>query len=217
MATKDKVAVVEEVVEVDYSKLTKDALLQAMGTAFETAKAGKDSAANLKLMGQLSKLYTKRDAEDEKVKKDTLLAELVKVTRETLIALKSSIDEMVEDGKLEGAEGVWFAYDLCEVVEAGINPSCRLVKSGRKATGAGESTGKSSYIPGLPPSAEMLKEVADQVYFAKDTPVDIDKKQYTMPAGMTYQEAYEFSTNGGWRNRVRMALGKATGLVGAKS
>ena len=125
------------------------------------------------------------------------------------------IDEMVEEGILDGAEGVWYAQDFGEIKAKGINPSCRLVKVSRKAggEGAGAGSGKSSYKSGLPASEELLKQVGDEVYFEGDTKVTIDKVEQTMPAGMTYREAYDFSQNGGWRNRVRMALGKKAGLI----
>ena len=49
--------------------------------------------------------------------------------------------------------------------------------------------------------------------FKVDAVVRIDKKDYTMAAGTTYTQAQAFSTNGGWRNRVRMTLAKELGLV----
>lgn len=210
MAKEDKVVVqpVQETEQaIDYSIMSMEQLLEAIGEAY------KAKPPQLKLMAQLSKLYTKKEGEAEKAKKDALLAELVAVTQETLASLTKTVDDMVEAGKLEGAEGIWFAYDFGAIREKGINPSCRLMKAGRKASGTGESSGKSSYVANPAKSADLLAQVGDNVYFAEDTAVTIDKVAQTMPAGMTFKEAYDFSTNGGWRNRVRMALLKEAGII----
>lgn len=204
MAKDKEVVTPEATVEVDYSTMSMDALLDAIGQAY----ASKD----MKLMGQLSKLYTKKEGEAEKSKKEALLAELIQVTQETAKAFSSLADSMVEAGKLEGAEGIWFAYDFGAIREKGINPSCRLVKGKRSSEGSGGS-GQSSYIANPAKSADLLSQVGNNVMFAEDTGVTIDKQEQTMPAGTTFKQAYEHSTNGGWRNRVRMALLKEAGII----
>lgn len=204
MAKADKVEDLTEVTEVDYSVMNKDQLLNAIGEAY--------ASKNMKLMGQLSKLYTKKEGEEEKAKKDALLAELISVTQETLATFHKLAEELEASGKLEGADGIWFAYDFGAIREKGINPSCRLVKSGRKASGEGGG-GKSSYIANPAKSADLLAQVGGSVMFAEDTSVTIDKVEQTMPAGTTFKEAYDYSTNGGWRNRVRMALLKEAGII----
>lgn len=202
---KDKV-VQPAVVEPDYSTMSLDDLQLAIGKAWE--------ARDMKLMGQLSKLYTKKEAEAEKARKDALVKELVQTTLTVSHRISALVDEIVEDGLLDGAEGVWYARDFGEIIQPGINPSCRLLKyQSHKAGDKGVSSGKSSYKAGLPSSEDMLKQVGDEVYLAVDTKVTIDKEEKVLPAGTTYREAYEFSTNGGWRNRVRMALGKKAGLI----
>lgn len=193
------------VVEVDYVSMSLDELQQAIGKAWEDK--------DMRLMGQLSKLFTKAEAQEAKDKKESLLAELVEFTKNVRLKLKAVVQEMVDAGEIPaGAEGIWYAQDFGEVEEVGINPSCRLVKSGKKAS-TGEGTATSSYKAGLPPTKEMLDRVGSEVYFEEDTTVTIDGKEEIMPAGTTYQEAYNFSTNGGWRNRVRMAVGKADGKL----
>ena len=200
-----EVVVPEAVVVVDYSTMSLEELQQAIGKAWEDK--------DMKLMGQLSKLYTKGEAEAEKTKRASLLQELIQTTQTVSQRITTLIDELVETGILDGAEGVWYAQDFGEIKEKGINPSCRLVKSRGGAKSEGGVSVKSSYKAGLPSSEDMLKQVGEEVYFEEDTTVTIDKVEQTMPAGMTYKEAYEFSTNGGWRNRVRMALGKKAGLI----
>lgn len=205
MAKDDEVAVVPETEAIDYSTKSKDELLELIGQAY--------SKKDMKLMAQLSKLYTKAEATEEKSKKDALLAELIAVTAETAEGINAFVESLVEAGKLEGADGVWFALDFGAIREKGINPSCKLIKSTRKATGEGTSTGKSSYVANPAKSAELLDKVGGNVMFSEETLVTIDKVEQTMPAGTTFKAAYDHSTNGGWRNRVRMALLKEAGII----
>ena len=195
----------EAVKEVDYSTMSMEELLEAIGKAY----ADKD----MKLMGQLSKLYTKKEAEAEKAKKEALHAELAKVTLETLADFTKLALELEESGKLDGADGIWFAYDFGAIREKGINPSCRLIKTARRSTGEGGGSGKSSYIANPAKSADLLAQVGENVMFEADTVCTIDKVEHTMPAGTSFKEAYDYSTNGGWRNRVRMALLKEAGII----
>ena len=211
MAKNDEVAeatadVTPETTEaIDYSTKSKDELLELIGQAY--------SKKDMKLMAQLSKLYTKAEAVEEKSKKDALLAELIAVTQKVGTGLAEFIDSMVDSKELEGAEGVWFAYDFGAIREKGINPSCKLIKSTRKAAGEGSSTGTSSYVANPAKSAELLEKVGGNVMFAEETLVTIDKVEQTIPAGTTFKAAYDHSTNGGWRNRVRMALLKEAGII----
>ena len=191
--------------EVDYSIMTKDQLFEALGAAYENK--------DFKLMGKLSGLVAKAEAAEAKEKKDALLAELVETTKTVRLRLKGVVDEMVEAGMLDGAEGIWYSQDFGEIEEVGINPACRLVKSGKKTSTGGGGEGKSSYVANPAKSADLLAQVGDNVMFADDTEVTINKESQTMLAGTTFKEAYEHSTNGGWRNRVRMALLKEAGLI----
>ena len=189
---------------VDYSAMTPTELLELIGAAFK--------AKDMKQMGQLSKLYTKAEAAVEKTKKDKLVEVLIETTSAALGMLSSIVDTMVEKGELDGAEGIWFAYDFGSIREQGINPSCKLIKTTRKV-GGGTSTGASSYIANPAKSADLLLKVGDHVMFAEDTNVTIDKQDQIMQTGVTFQQAYDHSTNGGWRNRVRMALLKEAGEI----
>ena len=194
-----------EVVVVDYSTMTKDQLFEELGRAYE--------AKDFKLMGKLSSLVAKAEQADEKAKKDALLAELVETTQMVTKALVKVIKGLIEEGKLDGAEGVFLAWDFGAVEEKGINPACRLVKSGRKPSEGGGGSGQSSYVANPAKSADLLAQVGDEVMFAEDTEVTIDKVKQLVPAGTTYRDAYDCSTNGGWRNRVRMALLKKAGII----
>ena len=192
-----------EVVETDYSKMTANQLMEVIGKSYE--------AKDFPLMKKLLTLHGTAEKAEEKSKKDALLAELVQTTLDVKARVTACIDQMLEEGILDGAEGVWYVRDFGEKEEVGINPACRLVKTGKKASSGG--TGASSYKAGLPPSEYMLKEVGEEVYFEDDTTVTIDKTEQVLEAGTTYRQAYAYSTNGGWRNRVRQALGRKTGRI----
>jgi hypothetical protein len=107
--------------------------------------------------------------------------------------------------ELDGVDGIWYAMDF-----GTTDSSIKLMKAKSASTGSTSTGGsKGSYVSGYPASEEMLKTVGDLVMFEAETPVVINKEAKTMPAGTTFNAAYAFSTNGGWRNRVRMAIGKA--------
>jgi hypothetical protein len=184
----------------DYDNMTQEELLQAIGAAFK--------AKDMKLMGTLSKLYSKKEAEAEKAKKEALQAELVKLTGEVKAKFDKLTNELKDSGLVDGADGIWYASDFGEIESA-----LRLTKSVRKATGEGGSSGKSSYVANPAKSADLIAQVGSHVMFAEDTLVTIDKVEQTMAAGTTFKEAYDYSTNGGWRNRVRMALLKEAGII----
>lgn len=201
----DTVDTVVETAAVDYTTMTYDQLMLEVGKAWE--------AKDMKLMGTLSRLATKAEVAVEKAKKETLLAALVETTKDARQAITKAVKGLVEGGKLDGAEGIWFSWDFGAIEEVGVNPACRLVKSGRKAATDGGGDAKSSYIANPAKSSDLLAQVGDNVMFAEDTTVTIDKQENIMQAGTSFKEAYDYSTNGGWRNRVRMALLKEAGIV----
>ncbi|OGN87525.1 MAG: hypothetical protein A2158_07130 [Chloroflexi bacterium RBG_13_46_14] len=66
------------------------------------------------------------------------------------------------------------------------------------------------YIAGPLISEDMLREVGHHIMFEEETRVTIDNTEELIPAGTTFRQAYDHSTNGIWRNKVRMALMKET-------
>ncbi len=79
--------------------------------------------------------------------------------------------------------------------------------------GAKKGSGGGGYISRPEKTHDLLNQVGNNVMFEVDTEVTIDKVRQTMKAGMTFKEAWDYSNNGGWRNRVRMAILKEAGLV----
>ncbi len=187
------------VTEIDYSAYTMEQLLDAIGKAY----AKKD----MKLMGKLSGLYAKKEGEAKKAEHDKLLAELVAKTDEVKKAFDQTAQKLIDSGKYDGAEGFWYAKDFGENLSA-----MRLTKGAKKSSGEGGG-GKSSYVANPAKSSELLAKVGGNVYIKEATTATIDKNEVSLPAGMTFQQAYDLSTNGGWRNRVRMALLKEAGVI----
>jgi len=196
----NKAGVAVPVTEIDYSTYTKDKLLAAIGKAYEKK--------DMKLMGKLSGLYAKKEAEELKAQKDKLLAELVAKTDEVKKAFDKLAQQLIDSGKYDGAEGFWYVKDFGEKLSA-----LRLTKGAKKVSVAGEGGGKGSYVANPAKSADLLAQVGSHIYTKKATTATIDKVETPLPAGMTYQQAFDLSTNGGWRNRVRMALLKESGLI----
>ncbi len=140
-------------------------------------------------------------------------AELLKMLAEKTLLIKETIDKAIakyiDNGALDGADGVWYVKDFGEV-----SSSCRLTKAAKKTGEGGGSASTSSYVTDPRKSADLIAQVGEQVMFEKDTAVTIDKAEQVMPAGTTLKQAYEYSNNGGWRNRVRQALLKAADKAG---
>ncbi len=114
--------------------------------------------------------------------------------------------------ELDGADGVWYANEFGTLP---TGESIRLMKGEARKAGTGGGASKSSYITDPRKSSDLLAIVGEQIMFEKDTTVTIDKAEHVIPAGTTLRQAYDYSTNGGWRNRVRMAILKAANATGA--
>lgn len=187
-----------------YEAMSAEQLMDAIGEAYQAKELG--------LMKELLKMHGAKEREEEKVAKEALQAKLQETVQIVAKAINKVVDGLIEDGTLDGADGVWYSQDFGEKKEKGINPACRVTK-GRKSTGGGGGGGSSSYVANPAKSADLLAQVGDNVYIKEDTTATIDKVETTLPAGMTFNEAWALSTNGGWRNRVRMALLKEAGIV----
>lgn len=160
-----------------------------------------DWSAVKKLAAELDKLEKAKAA---KVKTE-LQAKLAELTGKAKKAFDAVAIKLRDSGEYDGGDGFWYAMDFGEHETA-----CRIVKTQRKAAGeGGGAAGKSSYISDPRKSSDMLATVGGDVMFAEDTEVTIDRQPHIMPAGTSLNEAYNYSTNGGWRNRVRMAILKA--------
>ena len=168
----------------------------------------------------------KREADEEKKAKEALQNKLAETTgkvqhlfdeikkiitgekQPTEAQAKRVTDLLLKfEGKeLDGADGIWYAADFGE-----SSTTIKLIKGSKRASTGGTGSGSSSYVTSEVSSKQMLDEVGDEVYFAEETKATIDHQEVTFAAGTTYRQAFNYSNNGGWRNRVRQALLAKTG------
>lgn len=141
---------------------------------------------------------------------------LADITLKVKEAIDKTIDKLtatMPEDLLKRMAGVWYARDFGDE-----SASCRLTKSTPKAStsGAPKGTGSGSYVSVDVKSSELLDKVGSHVYFAEATTAKIEGVEVSFAAGTTLKEAWEYSSNGGWRNRVRMALLKEAGMLPTK-
>jgi hypothetical protein len=169
----------------------------------ESAKKGDWKAAR-----QYASQLEASEKAEETAKKEARSKLLEGLTDKVIGTISKALAKMKDGGELDEADGVWFSWDFGEP-----HPSGRLMKSAPRKAAAGGGTGNGSYISRPEKTADLIAQVGSHVMFKEATLVTIDKVEQTMAAGTTFKQAHDASNNGGWRNRVRMALLKEAGLV----
>jgi len=195
-----------------------------MAAIAKAAQAG-DIAEVLKLSADVSK-HKKEIAENALKVKQEAVAKLNAKVRAPfarlagILTMGATSDEvetfgkMVEksiltDEEVKVIDGIWFSNDLSATADVAIE--LKLLKNTPKATRTGTAT--SSYKTCDIPTKDLLDKVGANIYLKEDTRVTIDKVEHTLPAGTTFADAYKYATNGGWRNRVVMAIRREAGVV----
>lgn len=183
--------------ETETKVMTKDELIQAIGEAYNKGE--------YKLMGKLSGQMAKFEADEAKAAKDAQLAVVVGLTEKVKKVIDKAVAQMISDGQLDVADGIWYSQDFGDKLT-----SCRLLKGTvRKASsGTGGGGKKFSDTP-----AELLAQCGGVAMFSEAKELKVDGVPTAIPAGMTYQEAYDLSTDGNWRYKVRVAMLKHLGKV----
>ena len=154
--------------------------------ALEAALKSKDfkavAAASRKLD---TAVKAKEKAElDEKRKALDAMIESVKD------AISKAVKPLVDSGKLDAADGIWYSYDFGEQA-----PVVRLMKSQPKARTSGGSGGGGKKFDIS--TEDMLTRHGQEEF--KD--------------GMNFQVAYESSTDKNWRFAIRRKLLQKEGLI----
>mgnify|MGYP001594877772 CR=1 FL=1 len=104
-------------------------------------------------------------------------------------AISKAVKPLVDSGKLDAANGIWYSYDFGEQA-----PVVRLLKSQPKArTSSGGGGGKKFDVS----TDDMLTRHGSEEF--RD--------------GMTLQQAYESSTDKNWRFAIRKKLLQREGLL----
>ncbi len=125
----------------------------------------------------------------EKAELDVKRAALDAMTDEVKAAIHKVIKPIVEAGKLDAADGIWYSYDFGEQA-----PTVRLMKSAPRAARAGSGGGGKKFDIS---TDDMLARHGQEEY--KD--------------GLNYRQAYESSTDKNWRYAIRQKLLKLEGVI----
>ena len=153
--------------------------------ALETALKSKD----FKAVAAASRKLDTAVKVKEKAELDAKRAALDSMIEEVKSAISKAVKTLVDSGKLDAADGIWYSYDFGEAA-----PVVRLMKSqpkGERKSGGG--TGKKFDIS----TDEMLARHGGEEF--RD--------------GMTLQQAYESSTDKNWRFTIRKKLLQKEGLI----
>jgi len=126
----------------------------------------------------------------EKAELEVKRAALDAMTGKVKDAITKAVKPLVDSGDLDAADGVWYSYDFGEAA-----PVVRLMKTAPRAarSGGGGGVGKKFDIS----TDDMLTRHGQEEY--KD--------------GLTFQQAYESSTDKNWRYAIRQKLLKLEGVI----
>jgi len=125
----------------------------------------------------------------EKAELEAKRAALDAMIDEVKTAIQKAVKPMVESGKLDAADGIWYSYDFGETA-----PTVRLMKSAPRAVRSGGGGGGKKFDIS---TDDMLTRHGQEEY--KD--------------GLNFQQAYESSTDKNWRYAIRQKLLKLEGLI----
>lgn len=176
--------------------------------ALQAKLAEASAKADWKAVTKLARELTEATNAKAKAEREALQAAIAGLTEKVKAIIDKAVAKMIEAGELDGADGVWYSKDFGDE-----SSGCRLLKSAPKAKGEATGGNGGSYVSRPEKSSDLLKEHGATVLFAAETKRTIDKVEHTFPAGYTIQEAWDYNTNGGWRNFVRQQLLKAAGLI----
>ena len=199
----DKKPLVKEDVVGEVEKVEEKVLTIAELEAKLVAAA---KAVDLKVVREVSRQLESAEKAKAEVERKAVMKVIDDLTKKVKGLLDKVVEVLKEKGELDKVDGVWYAADF-----GNASTSCRLLKSTPRAKSEGK--GQGSYISRPEKTTDLLNLVGGAVMFEKDTVVTIDKVEVVMKTGTTFKAAHDYSTNGGWRNSVRMALLKEAKLI----
>jgi len=177
--------------------------------AFQKHLASLVQAGDIAAIASATAQWQKAQRERERAQEEARRAKLAKTTATIKAAIDAVVQAAKDAGDLDDADGVWY------VDEFGGESSCRLVKRAAVTRQPRSTNGTSSgsYVSVDVSSKTLLDEVGSEVYVPAGTTRKIAGVEHTFDKDLTFAEAWELSSNGGWRNSVRMAMLKKTGRV----
>ena len=126
----------------------------------------------------------------EKAELDIKRAALDAMIEDVKAVISKAVKPLVDSGKLDVADGIWYSYDFGEQA-----PVVRLMKTAPRAARAGTGGGGGKKFDVS--TDDMLSRYGTKEY--KD--------------GLTFQQAYESSTDKNWRYAIRQKLLKLEGII----
>ena len=151
----------------------------------EKALASKDFKAVATASRKIDSIVKTREKAELEVKRAALDAMSEKVKS----AITKAVKGLVDSGELDAADGIWYSFDFGEAA-----PVVRLMKTQPRAARAGGGGGGKKFDIS---TDDMLSRHGAEDY--KD--------------GMTFQQAYESSTDKNWRYAIRQKLLKIEGII----
>lgn len=162
-------------------ELTEDQLMEQLEVALKSKDFKAVAAASRKL-DQAVKAKEKAELEVKRAALDAM-------TDEVKSAISKALKPLVDSGKLDAADGIWYSNDFGEAA-----PTVRLMKSQPRAARAGGGGGGKKFDVS---TDDMLSRHGQEEY--KD--------------GLNFQQAYESSTDKNWRYAIRQKLLKLEGVI----
>ena len=151
----------------------------------ERALASKD----FKQVAAVSRKIDQTIKAKEKAELEAKRAVLDTASDKVKTTIMKAVKPIVDSGDLDVADGIWFSYDFGEAA-----PVVRLMKTAPRAARAGGGGGGKKFDIS---TDDMLSKHGTEEY--KD--------------GLTFQQAYESSTDKNWRYAIRQKLLKKEGII----
>ena len=144
---------------------------------------------DFKLVSSISRKIDTRNRAIEKSALDEKRAIVEKISGKVNDIITQAATQMVADGELDAADGIWYSWDFGEQ-----RSTVRLTKTATKTRSSGNGgAGKKFDIS----TEDMLSRHGEEVY--KD--------------GMTFSVAYQSNVDKNWRYAIRMKLLKLEGIT----
>lgn len=158
-------------------------------TQMTAAVKSGDYKSVAKIAMEITKLQKAKEATENEARLKALVALEVDIKAIIITALKP----IINSGKLDKADGVWFSYDFGEKLETiRLSKTATKSKSTTGTTGGG-GTGKKFAVS----TSDLLAKYGAEVY--KDN--------------LTFSAAFESNTDKNWRYGIREALLKKDGII----
>ena len=178
-------AVVDKAIESAVATPAAEPTEAELMAALESALKSKDFKAVAAASRKLDQAVKAKEKAELEVKRAALDAMIDKVKAAVVKAVKP----LVDSGELDAADGIWFSHDFGEAT-----PVVRLMKTAPRAVRAGGGGGGKKFDIS---TDDMLSRHGTEEY--KD--------------GLTFQQAYESSTDKNWRYAIRQKLLKVEGII----